>query len=163
MEAVERAKVLDRAVIELLRQHRFDHGNSFFSAVTGLGSNYLSCFFAALLVPLRPSLLRVTFLPLAVTWIAGYGVKRAVDRQKPARSGLAVDVTPSFPSGHAITSVFLAARFSTVFPEAAPVLFAAAASVCLSRVYLAAHYPSDVVAGAGIGAVSAALPWTTLF
>jgi PAP2 superfamily. len=150
-------------VLEVLKQHRFDHANSFFSAATGLGSVYLSCFFAALFVPLQPSLFDTTFLPLAVTWIASYGVKLAVDRQKPARSGLAVDVTPSFPSGHAITSVFLAVRFSALLPKAAPVLFTAASAVCLSRVYLAAHYPTDVLVGAGIGAVSAALPWTTPF
>jgi len=128
--------------------------------MTALGSAYLSGFFALLFAILEPGLSLYVFVPLAATWVLGYGLKIAVGRERPSHPDLAVDVAPSFPSGHALTSSFLAVRFSALVPDAAPVLFAAASAVCLSRV---AHYPSDVVVGSAIGVLSASVPWTALF
>nr|EGQ40403.1 MAG: PAP2 superfamily [Candidatus Nanosalinarum sp. J07AB56] len=149
--------------MKYLKKRRLGHVDSFFSSVTALGSAYLSGFFGLLLATVNPDFLVHVFVPLAATWAFGYGVKIAVDRDRPSHPDLTVDVAPSFPSGHALTSSFLAVRFSALAPDTAPVLFAAASAVCISRVYLAAHYPSDVVAGSAIGVLSASLPWTTLF
>jgi undecaprenyl-diphosphatase len=70
----------------------------------------------------------------------------------------------SFPSGHAAGCFCVAAFLAVALPAEWPgrprlsrtvaglaALFAA--SVALSRVYLGAHFPSDVVAGAVIGAI----------
>jgi hypothetical protein len=112
---------------------------------------------------LEPGLLLYVIVPLAATWVLGYGLKIAVGRERPSHSDLAVDVVPSFPSFHALTSSFLAVRFSALALDVAPALFAAASAARLSRVCLAAHYYGGVVAGSAIGVLSASAPWTALF
>ncbi|MBI4753905.1 MAG: phosphatase PAP2 family protein [Betaproteobacteria bacterium] len=61
----------------------------------------------------------------------------------------------SFPSGHTLHAVSFSLIASHHFPELAPGLFGFAALVAASRPILGLHYPSDVLAGAGIGAVLA--------
>lgn len=61
----------------------------------------------------------------------------------------------SFPSGHALTIMCVAVIASAVSPQLAPVWFALAAWLGFTRALLTAHYLSDVLAGAGIGLLSA--------
>jgi undecaprenyl-diphosphatase len=63
----------------------------------------------------------------------------------------------SFPSGHTLHAVALTFATCANFPMMGWVLVPFAALIALSRVVLGLHYPSDVVAGAGIGASVAAL------
>ncbi|MFL6094157.1 MAG: phosphatase PAP2 family protein [Blastococcus sp.] len=69
---------------------------------------------------------------------------------------------PSFPSDHAVmagtaaTGLWLASRVLGAIAAAAAVLMA------FSRVYIAAHYPWDVVAGLAFGALVALLGWLLL-
>jgi len=57
----------------------------------------------------------------------------------------------SFPSSHAV-NIFAAAYFlSQVFRRLAPLIFAIAAVVAYSRIYIGIHYPLDVIGGAAIG------------
>ena len=58
----------------------------------------------------------------------------------------------SFPSGHTLHAVSLSTVALMHFPALAPLLLPFVALVALSRVVLGLHYPSDVVAGAAIGA-----------
>lgn len=59
----------------------------------------------------------------------------------------------SFPSGHTITAFAVAVSLGAFYPEMRPGLYFCAASVAGSRILLGMHFLSDVVAGAGIGAV----------
>ena len=57
----------------------------------------------------------------------------------------------SFPSGHAVTVFALAYVLSRAYPKGSFAFYLPATMVALSRVYLASHFLSDVVAGAGFG------------
>lgn len=66
----------------------------------------------------------------------------------------------SFPSGHATAAA--AGMFALVLSESKKYLFAAVpyvALMCISRNYLMAHYPTDVLAGAIVGVVSAIIAY----
>ena len=56
----------------------------------------------------------------------------------------------SFPSGHSATAVAFALGLSYVFPKARWLFLALAIAACYQRVYVGAHYPSDVLWGAAI-------------
>ena len=63
----------------------------------------------------------------------------------------------SFPSGHALHSVAFTVLLVGHYPETAWLLVPTALMICFSRIALGLHYPSDVAAGALIGAASASL------
>jgi undecaprenyl-diphosphatase len=63
----------------------------------------------------------------------------------------------SLPSGHATTVASVAVAFGALWPRARPVLWLYALVIMFSRVVVLAHHPSDVVAGAAVGAAGAAL------
>jgi undecaprenyl-diphosphatase len=65
--------------------------------------------------------------------------------------------SPSFPSGHTSVAFSTATSLYLAYPKwyVAVPAFTYAASVGYSRMYLGVHYPSDVLAGAVIGAGSA--------
>jgi undecaprenyl-diphosphatase len=99
-------------------------------------------------------------LGAVLTWIAVNVVKVAEDRPRPARP-LVETVGDSFPSGHAayaVAWVGIAVVLTRTLPglarttAAVVVAIVAAVLVATTRVYLRAHYLSDVVAGAGLAA-----------
>jgi undecaprenyl-diphosphatase len=92
---------------------------------------------------------------------ANYLVKVGVGRERPlieehpplARAPSKL----SFPSAHAASSVAAATAIGRVEPRARPAAFTLAAAICVGRPYLGMHYPSDVLAGAALGAVLGSL------
>jgi membrane protein DedA with SNARE-associated domain/membrane-associated phospholipid phosphatase len=107
---------------------------------------------------------------LALTYAAVHITKDAVDRPRPARALVDVDGA-AYPSGHAayaVTWVAVAVALSRALPNLASrfafvtVATAIAAAVGLSRIYLRAHYVSDVVGGWGLGAALFALCGTAV-
>lgn len=61
----------------------------------------------------------------------------------------------SLPSGHATTAFALAFAVSALWPRATAAMGVYAILICVSRVVLLAHHPSDVVAGALVGVIGA--------
>jgi undecaprenyl-diphosphatase len=63
----------------------------------------------------------------------------------------------SLPSGHSTTAVAAAVAIGAVWPRSRPVMWIYAFTIMASRVFVMAHHPSDVIAGALVGAVGALL------
>jgi undecaprenyl-diphosphatase len=63
----------------------------------------------------------------------------------------------SFPSGHAASAFAFATAFTQVYPLLGLPVSALAAAVSYARIHTGVHYPSDVVAGALMGAGVASL------
>lgn len=63
----------------------------------------------------------------------------------------------SFPSGHTITAFAICVPLMHHYPDATPVLLFCALSIATSRIVLGMHFLSDVLAGATLGSLLAAL------
>jgi undecaprenyl-diphosphatase len=63
----------------------------------------------------------------------------------------------SFPSGHTTAGFSLAVAVAINFPSYRFVSYSLATAVGISRIYTGMHYPSDVISGALLGAISAFL------
>jgi membrane-associated phospholipid phosphatase len=105
------------------------------------------------------------FLAISVPGLFVSIVKRLIGRARPFAGegiwsyqffGWRVDHA-SLPSGHATTAFAVLAAVGALFPEARVPLWIYAVLIALSRVALGAHHPSDVVAGAIVGAAGALL------
>jgi undecaprenyl-diphosphatase len=90
-------------------------------------------------------------------------IKPIVHRPRPEQSSIPLIVRgehhegDSFPSNHASNSFAAATALSFAFPIGAPFFLIAAGFVGYSRVYVGAHFPSDVLGGAVIGIIIAIL------
>lgn len=93
---------------------------------------------------------KLNAVSFALTGGAVFILKRAVGRERPDGSDRL-----SFPSGHAAFTFSSAVVLGSYYPRLKLPLYALASLVTLSRVYLERHYPSDVLAGAIIGTISA--------
>ena len=95
---------------------------------------------------------RVVVLTLAANTVAKLLVRRARPVLQDLPPLVATPTTLAYPSAHASTSFAGARALSRALPG--PPLWAAAAAMALSRAYLGVHYPSDVAAGALLGAAA---------
>ncbi|MFK4546582.1 diacylglycerol kinase family enzyme/membrane-associated phospholipid phosphatase [Streptomyces tendae] len=88
--------------------------------------------------------------------------KRSVRRPRPVLDPVPLvrqlkrqPITTSFPSGHAASAAAFATGVALESPAWGAAVAPVAAAVALSRVYTGVHFPSDVLAGAALGAGAA--------
>jgi undecaprenyl-diphosphatase len=137
----------------------------FFRAVSWLGNGiFWYALMLALLVKhgqeaVQP-VLHMIFVGMVCT--ATYSmVKRGTVRRRPfqAMPSIAAGAHPldafSFPSGHTLHAVAFTLVASGHYPALAQLLVAFTLLTASSRIVLGLHYPSDVLAGAAIGALIA--------
>ncbi len=106
---------------------------------------------------------------VALTGLALYKyLKERLVRQRPyiTRGTLTLGTAPldvySFPSGHTLHAVAFTSVALAYFPQLGWVLIPFAILVALSRVVLGLHYPTDVLAGAVIGALLARISFALI-
>ena len=102
---------------------------------------------------------------MAVSSLVGTAIykllKERLVRERPyiAHAGIELGIAPldrySFPSGHTLHAVCFTLLALAHVPELAPLLVPFTLLVGASRIVLGLHYPSDVLAGAVIGAIVA--------
>jgi undecaprenyl-diphosphatase len=115
-----------------------------------------------------------TICSYGLSGIAGDLLKEVFARPRPATTygseilALSQSVTPAIPSGHATKSVALVLPFILLVSHSKNlhkgikiVIGLIAVGVCFSRIVLAAHYVSDVLAGIGMALIG--LPLSMMF
>jgi undecaprenyl-diphosphatase len=138
-----------------------------FKVASRLGDGVIWYAMLALLPVLYGSAAVRPVIIMALTGILGVGLykalKRVFVRERPfiTHSSISLAMAPldrySFPSGHTLHAVSFTWQAVAVFPELGWVLVPLAALIAGSRVVLGLHYPTDVFAGAMIGAGLAAV------
>jgi undecaprenyl-diphosphatase len=136
-----------------------------FRVVSRLGDGLLWYLTMALLLAVDGARAIAPVLHMIVVGTAGVlaykWLKQKTSRPRPyrVRSAIRLGADPldafSFPSGHTLHAVAFATLLTAYYPALAVPLWSFAGLVGASRIVLGLHYPSDVLAGAVIGATLA--------
>ena len=165
---------LDLTVVRLLHRVGSDELTALANGVTTLASTtsvLLVAAVAAAAMLVRghwPGALAVV-LTVGATQGIVFAIKELVARARPPASSAWIDAAGhAFPSAHAASGVALYGLLALYTVQrlhgrarvaAGAVALVGVGSIGLTRVYLGAHYPSDVLAGWLVGAVVAAAAW----
>ncbi|WP_416384834.1 phosphatase PAP2 family protein [Shewanella sp. TC10] len=150
-------KMLFCHILTFCRDHKL---TDFAKKVSATGDGHYYVYMAVGLLFLHPqgshffNLMLVSYiieLPLYLL------LKNSIRRTRPcaAFAGFESDFQPSdkfsLPSGHTAAAFIMASVVMTTFPILAPIAFAWAGFIGLSRIALGVHYPLDILAGMGLG------------
>ena len=132
---------------------------------TLLGSAGFSVIIFFLLTIVVPKVHGTTlFLSMFISQFLTHGIKHLGKRMRPhlALPDTLSDLRPSFfdpsfPSAHTAAVTSWCATTAFCIPQTMPYLAFIVLLVAFSRIYMGQHYPSDVIMGAIIGIVPAAL------
>ena len=137
-------------------------GDVAFGVGTDLGSVYaIAGATTALLAARRPHVAADVAGAGALAWVAAQAAKPLVDRPRPYEAHGAVRLVAkpsgsSWPSGHVAVAAAMAGALSPSLPPAGRRMAGTVTGfVAMSRVYVGVHYLTDVVAGYGVGVLSA--------
>jgi undecaprenyl-diphosphatase len=107
------------------------------------------------------------FAAIALPGIATNAIKYVIGRARPFVGGSpdaflyapfnGTAAYASMPSGHTTTALSVLVAFGILWPRLRPYLLIYALLICMSRVVVTAHHPSDVMGGAVMGALGALL------
>ena len=162
----DRLRLIDNGAARWGRHHATDFSDDFVHGVTQLGETWF-VIVAGLLVAAYAwrrgsSRLVAPFLIVVVVGdkLLTTGVKELANRARPTLEPIAKTLGPSFPSGHSSTAAAFFAAVALVLglgrsPRTrgflAGIAVALAVAVAASRVLLAVHWVTDVVAGLALG------------
>jgi membrane-associated phospholipid phosphatase len=157
-----RSDALDGAVARVLGRPGPPAVDRALGAATDLGSVYgLTGVAVALAASGRRRASIEVLAAGGVGWAAAQAVKPALHRPRPYESDgaarlVAVPAGSSWPSGHAAVG---AAMATALWPQLGPAgragVVSASAGIGLTRLHVGVHHATDVVAGLGVGVLSA--------
>lgn len=169
------SRICEHEHVLTLRFNRISHGrllNAMFSMVSRLGNGvFWYVLMLALLLRYQlealPAVLHMVAVGLSslllYKWLKG---KTLRPRPYKLNNEIHVTVAPldqfSFPSGHTLHAAAFGIVAVYYFPALIWLVLPFSVLVALSRPVLGLHYPSDVLAGAALGAVLACLSLTLI-
>ncbi len=164
---INKLKWMDKRVIFNIQRMHKRRLNRWMIVITKMGNNGMVWF--AVAVPFlfnrgyRNIGMRIILALLLSGFIGEIVIKHMVARSRPTKFLLQEEmlitepVSYSFPSGHTSSSFAASCMLASCFGLVSIPAFIFAVLMAFSRVYLRVHYPTDVLAGALLGAICSLL------